>query len=82
MFKEWAELKKNKPNVAATLLMYHRCKDFQICHFQLLVDTDISSAYKDDDSKCTSFSLVIYSSSAYAFICSRDFCLFLVRLVD
>ena len=45
-----------------------------------LVDTDMSSAYEDDDSKCTR-SLVIYSSSACAF-CSSDFCLFLLRLVD
>ena len=51
-----------------------------------LVDSDISSAYDDDHFKCISFSLVysavIYSSSASAFLCSRDFCLFPVRLVD
>ena len=47
-----------------------------------LVDTDISAAYEHDNSKCLSFSLVIYSSSARAFLCSRDFCFFLVRLVD
>ena len=46
---------------------------FSNLSLSVLVDTDISSACEDNQSKCKSFSLVIYSSSACTFLCSRDF---------
>ena len=56
-------------------------QQFSNLSLSALVDTDISSTIEDDRSRWMSFSLVMYSS-ACAFLCSRDFCLFLVRLVD